>query len=129
MKLYMLFLLSCLALGLMIADAEGAPRIQDASITVTTMTATAIPALPGRKYFLSVNESGLYTVRIATWSIDMNAVAKATGARGIPVPLNFGSYEETGFVSPNAWYVIIDSATAPADTVAISATVSVREKD
>lgn len=129
MKLYQLALMFLIALCLMIADARGATRIQDTTVSISTITATPIAALPGRKSIYVVNESATYNVRIASWSIDEAGVSSVSSSRGYPVTNSGGKFSEESFVTPSAWYLIIDSPTAPANTTAISATVTYRQKD
>lgn len=123
MKLYQVFLLALVALMLTIAQ-EGQGRTRDFNVTITTMSNTTIAAVPGRKYFLAINESPLYTIRIATGTWDQGATYK-----GLPIAPNYGSWEDGDYTDQTAWYVMIDSAGAPADTAALGAAMTYRQKD
>lgn len=91
-------------------------------VDVTSNSVILRPELLTRKYFLAVNNSTIFNVKISSWPM------KTTDKGGIPLnkaldaDIAGGWHEDVYFVSLSTWYAVIDSTGYPGGTAIIKVT-------
>ena len=131
-KLYPIFLVT-LALVMMIIAGKTHGQVrdffnEDHSVTISTVTATLAGGyLPGRRYYLVVNETVSYDVRHATFPITQANIANNNN-KGTLLYKNGGSWEDMYNVYQSSWWVIISSQGAPITSTALTGRVTYRQR-
>ncbi len=115
----------------MFSECDGAVKdFNNPDYTITLNTSTAVMGggyMPGRRYYLVVNESDTYIVRKTTWPVTGDVLPSLTAGRGIPINKDYGSWKDKYNIYQSSWYYIIEGGGA-GNVAPFSATISYEER-
>lgn len=132
MKLFHLAMAALvLAVAVTVIPADEVPDYRNLEYTreVSTMAPTCVGGyLPGRRYYLVINESENYDLRHATYPLTQANIARNV-SKGKILRKNYGNWEDMYNVYIGSWWVIISSPTCPANTLPLKCTAYWYERD